>query len=377
MNCGWTEKISLLVDGELAGGERRAVESHLGACDNCRAARADFLLFRRQLGSYSAGTSVAAQRQALEAILSSKTPMTPAREREESGASLPRAGWRERLAGAFAVPRLAPAAALLTLLIVASGLFVYVNSRREAQTAHGTASNTPSRESANAPSSPTTRNDAPTVAGTVTAKDDEGVVENPSEKRVVENPSEKGTTLIAGGNTPPNAERVNRRRRSAKIRNAPQAVAVATAPSRVTPRVAQPLENDGVVATASVATASSAAPTSDRARVAPLDTGRHVEQAQLLLRSFRNARLSDDDLAYERERSKKLLYRNIVLRREAASKGDPRVEGLLDRLEPILVDIANLPDKPAKEEVASIRERVRKKNLMFSLQTAAPRQKDF
>jgi hypothetical protein len=371
MNCGWTEKVSLLVDGELTGDAARAALSHLEACDDCRAARADFLLFRRQLSSYSAETSVAAQRRALEAVLSSKTPATPARSREESGAWPPRAGWRERLAGAFAAPRLTPAAALLALVIVALGLLVYTNSRRDTQRARVTAYNTASRESANAPASPATGKDTPTVAGAVKEKEDESVAENSSEKRTGENPSEKEATLIARGNTPPSVERVKRRGRSAKSRNAPQAVAVVTEPSRVTPRSAQPFKNDGIAAT------NSAALTSDRARVEPLDAGRHVEQAQLLLSAFRNARLSDDNLAYERKRSKKLLYRNMFLRREAASKGEQQVEGLLDRLEPILIDIANLPDKPAKEEVASIRERVRKKNLVFSLRAVAPRQKEF
>ncbi|MBC7932823.1 MAG: zf-HC2 domain-containing protein, partial [Rubrivivax sp.] len=289
MNCDWTEKVSLLVDGELAGGEARAVSSHLEACDACRAARADFLLFRRQLSSYTAETSVAAQRRALEAILSSKTPATPARAREESGAWLPRAGWRERVAGLFAAPRLAPAAALLALVIIALGLFAYTSLRREAQTARETSPNIPSRESANATPSPAPRNDAPTVAGPAKEKDE----------RVVVNPPEKKAVVAVVSSTPPNAPRVNRRRRSAE--GALQNVAVTTEPERKTPRIEPPLKNGNVVTTAS------AAPASDRARIAPLDAGRHVEQAQLLLRSFRNARLSDDNLAYERERSKKLL----------------------------------------------------------------------
>lgn len=359
MNCDWTEKVSLLVDGELAGGEASATESHLEACDACRAARADFLLFRHQLSSYSTETSVAAQHRALEAILSSKTPATPMRVVGESGAWLPRAGWRERVAGLFAAPRLAPAAALLTLVIVALGLFAYASLRREAQTAREISPDIPSRESANATPGPSPRRDAPTVAGPAKEKGE----------RVVVNPPEKKAVVAAVSSTPPNAPRVNRRRRSAE--GALQKVAVTTEPERKTPRIEPPLKNGGV------ATTVSAAPAPDRALVAPLDAGRHVEQAQLLLRSFRNARLSDDNLAYERERSKKLLYRNMFLRREAASKGNPRVEGLLDRLEPILIDIANLPDKPAKEEVASIRERVRKKNLVVSLRAAAPRQKDF
>jgi hypothetical protein len=106
-------------------------------------------------------------------------------------------------------------------------------------------------------------------------------------------------------------------------------------------------------------------------------TARHVEQAQLLLRSFRNARPIDagrrasSDLAYEKQRSKKLLYENIVLRREAASRGNLPVESLLDSLEPILIDIANLPDRPAPAALREINERMRRKNLVAMLQISA------
>ncbi|HKP71582.1 MAG TPA: hypothetical protein VJT82_01510, partial [Pyrinomonadaceae bacterium] len=103
-------------------------------------------------------------------------------------------------------------------------------------------------------------------------------------------------------------------------------------------------------------------------------TAQHVEQAEMLLRSFRNTRLATEgtrassDIAYEKRQSKKLLYQNIVLRREAASTGNAPVESLLDSLEPILIDIANLPDKPAPDDVRSINERMRKKNLVAMLQ---------
>ena len=97
-------------------------------------------------------------------------------------------------------------------------------------------------------------------------------------------------------------------------------------------------------------------------------TVKHLEKSQLLLRSFRNSRLSDDepalDLAYEREQSKWLLYQNILLRREAEAKGNLPVEELLNSLEPILIDIANLPDRPSPEEVRPIKERIQKKEIV-------------
>ena len=109
---------------------------------------------------------------------------------------------------------------------------------------------------------------------------------------------------------------------------------------------------------------------------APADTqtltARHVEQAELLLRSFRNARVGGQDaasdLAHERRRAQQLLYANIVLRREAAAAGDVQVSSLLDSLEPILLDIANLPDGAAAEDVRAIKERVERKHLVALLQ---------
>ncbi len=150
--------------------------------------------------------------------------------------------------------------------------------------------------------------------------------------------------------------------------------AEAAAPREVAGR-ARPEGNDarGVQpAVVAVASASSTDTNEPRRveRAGALDAARHAEQAQMLLRSFRNARLADGGLAYERARSKKLLYRNIVLRREAATKRDAVVTQALDRLEPILLDIANLPDDPAEEDVNSIRERMRKKNIVVLLQAS-------
>ena len=101
-------------------------------------------------------------------------------------------------------------------------------------------------------------------------------------------------------------------------------------------------------------------------------TARHLEQSEVLLRSFRNARPAKAGaapaIAYERRRARQLLYQNIRLRREADDTGDVEVGSLLGSLEPILLDIANLRDKPDKDEITAIRERVERKNLVALLQ---------
>lgn len=98
----------------------------------------------------------------------------------------------------------------------------------------------------------------------------------------------------------------------------------------------------------------------------------HLEKAQLLLRSFRNARADGKnvslDLAYEKRQAGKLVYDNILLRREAEAKGYLPMEEALNSLEPLLLDIANLPDKPSRGEVQAIRERIQKQEMIATLQ---------
>lgn len=101
----------------------------------------------------------------------------------------------------------------------------------------------------------------------------------------------------------------------------------------------------------------------------------HFEKAQLLLRSFRNARAEGEnatvDLAYEKREARKLVNDNILLRREAEAKRYLPVEDALNSLEPLLLDIANLPDKPSRGEVQLIRERIQKQEIIATLQVVS------
>jgi hypothetical protein len=118
------------------------------------------------------------------------------------------------------------------------------------------------------------------------------------------------------------------------------------------------------------------------------ETIRHFEKAQLMLRSFRNAGRNADvakaspkvsggwapiDLDYEKQLSRRLLYQNILLRRDAEMKGDLPSKEALSNLEPFLLDIANLPDKPSPDELRGIRERLQRKELIASLQISSAR----
>jgi hypothetical protein len=52
-------------------------------------------------------------------------------------------------------------------------------------------------------------------------------------------------------------------------------------------------------------------------------------------------------------------------------RGNLPAEEALSSLEPFLLDIANLPDNPSSGELSGIRERLRRKKLITSLQIAS------
>jgi hypothetical protein len=102
-----------------------------------------------------------------------------------------------------------------------------------------------------------------------------------------------------------------------------------------------------------------------------LDTDRHIEQSQNLLRSIRNVPVSDGDeeidVTYDKALSRRLLNENVVLRRDAEMKAKFPTKTLLTDLEPFLIDIANLPDHARPEDVRAIKERVKKTEIVAAL----------
>ena len=295
MNCGFTEKISSLIDGELSPVEAREVERHLVTCQQCEEARADFLNLRSQISSYEASLPSAVQNRALENILSAG----------RGKAAAPRVGRSWSWNWGYA------AVALASIAIVAliGWKIIGLNSNEgPAQVA---------RQSPTPTASPEPK-PSPTV--------------EPQQK--TESPRRE--------QPPP--------RRPAPVREPKPGEQFAVVPENVRP----------------------AAPETVRSADAQTMTALHFEKAENLLRAFRNVRLDDpdagDEVRYERTRAKQLIYQNMMLRREADIAGDVQIASLLDSLEPILLDIANLPDKPDDDTVRVIRERVERKNIVALLQ---------
>jgi len=100
------------------------------------------------------------------------------------------------------------------------------------------------------------------------------------------------------------------------------------------------------------------------------ETSRHIERVQLLMRSFRNSQLLDNksELAFEKMLARDLLNQNIFLRRASELSGDLTTVELLNSVEPLLLDIANLDQRPSKGDVSLIKNRIKKEDVVAALQ---------
>jgi hypothetical protein len=63
-----------------------------------------------------------------------------------------------------------------------------------------------------------------------------------------------------------------------------------------------------------------------------------------------------------------LLSQNIFLRRNAEVAGDVSTAELLSNVEPLLLDIANMDQRPSSDDVSLIRNRIEKKEIVAALQ---------
>jgi anti-sigma factor RsiW len=363
MNCDFTEKISLLIDGELAHEETKGVETHLKTCAACRQAREDFLLVRREINSYESALDPFAQQRTLRNILASKSE-------SEAGATKAAlsSGILARLRERFAIPapafaRLRPAVvAVLALLFIVFGVGLFRSLDTEEKQSVAEVATQPE----------TVKDEKPAHVP--------DVVPEVKEKIVAENKSTSEAINEANNDAPVRDRNRLRRdreellsasgRRRMNVNARPKAARVE--PDRDAPVREAPSETFGT----NLVTVAGVRPRESREAAhgdPQFEAARHVERAQLLLRSFRNARLTSKgdptfNLTEEKQRSRRLLYRNILLRRDAATRGDAPVENLLSSVEPFLLDIANLPDRPAPADLRPIKERIDRKQIVAVLQ---------
>lgn len=106
--------------------------------------------------------------------------------------------------------------------------------------------------------------------------------------------------------------------------------------------------------------------------VSPFEAAQNLEKAQMLLRGFRNVKPADDgvtfDVADEKSRSRALLQSITRLRRGAEATGNLPLEDALSSLEPVLLDIANLPARAPAEDVMAIKDLMQRNEIVGLLQ---------
>ena len=313
MSCDCTEKVSLLIDGELPEHEAREAQRHLLQCADCQQAQADFLSFRNQIGAYVPQLQPISQREALDRILSRQ----PQKGRAIRAA---RPAWSWSFS-----PRLAAFATVLLLALII-GVAVYRNLNRE------------DRNPIQAQLQKQESDKQPTVKNKPNKQQDPGSTSEPA-------PSPKPKTTPS-----PDAN-----------------------PKVPLPKRRLPPPDPSIFANDRSRPAQTVAPVAAvRSGDTQTLTAMHLEKSELLLRAFRNVQMdkpgANAEVAYEKKQARQLVLQNMMLRLEADTAGDVQVAALLENLEPILLDIANLPRKPTGEEIEVIKQRVERKNIVALLQ---------
>ncbi|HEX8920469.1 MAG TPA: hypothetical protein VF766_03260, partial [Pyrinomonadaceae bacterium] len=242
-------------------------------------------------------------------------------------------------------------AALLLIVVGIGAGVIYLNSLRQADVA----------------SKPTIPNPTLPLGGTTVALQPDEGHKNKETRAEDSSPKEK----IINRPTPLVAKRTPASAAQKKI------IGVAALKRSEKPVVKEQTNDDGAQLAADVA-ARDQLITNTRTRTPEavgdfdFEVARHAERAELLLRSFRNVRLPAStrslDVSYERANARKLLYQNIALRRDAAERRDQPTTEILNQLEPILLDIANLPERARARDVRSIERRMQKKEIVATLQ---------
>jgi hypothetical protein len=115
-----------------------------------------------------------------------------------------------------------------------------------------------------------------------------------------------------------------------------------------------------------------ALPPQARDRILLATVAGHLERSERLLTEVANAP-DASGLAAERAWARDLLAANRLYRQSTRQAGRQRLAGLLDELEPFLLDLAHAPDGMPAEELADLRARIAGQALLFKVRVASDR----
>lgn len=352
-------------DGEVEERTAAQMSAHLSSCADCSAAL-DALSFEQEAyARYDRGLEVTPALWARVSAEIAREPLPQSRTEERPFLSRVREGFAAALSTLSTRPALASSFALLLVGITAGSLWL-AHVRRDLTPA--VAVNTPQAGGAQAPAQGSDNvggrrpQETPSatpfeVEAAATPRDGlrETVVTSPREKTTPAQPrpykslteDELNKMLAVRSQSYPGTFDIKNVEPEPRPEDSPSYVTVGGSDVPVVKASAQVLDPE------------------------QKEVARHVEQAQMLLRSIKNARSEGGDtfnVAYEKQLSRRLLGDNVTLQLDAETRGDNDTKQVLDRIEPYLLDIANMHDNASREEVRSIRERIDRKEIIAALQ---------
>jgi hypothetical protein len=87
----------------------------------------------------------------------------------------------------------------------------------------------------------------------------------------------------------------------------------------------------------------------------------HIQRVDLLLRAMDRSGAPTDH-QNQRRHARSILQDNTVLRLQAEALGDTRTAATLSQFEPLLLDVAHLPEHPDPEEWDALRKRIQRES---------------
>jgi hypothetical protein len=105
-----------------------------------------------------------------------------------------------------------------------------------------------------------------------------------------------------------------------------------------------------------------------RERILVVALGEHLERSQAILIELVNApRAGELDVSGEQARANDLVAANRLYRQTASQAGDRAVSSVLEELERLLLDVAHGPSRLTAEDLASLRQRIEEKGVLFKV----------
>jgi hypothetical protein len=104
-----------------------------------------------------------------------------------------------------------------------------------------------------------------------------------------------------------------------------------------------------------------------RQRVVVVVLGDHLDRSERLLVELNHAGSNDLPAIPLRGEARELLANNRLVRQSAIRAGDLNVEASLDRLERLLVELANEPHEPNEQDLNRLRQEMNTDGLLFDI----------